>query len=326
MKRPPQLSSMAAYTVKRLLWLALTLLFISLVTFVLMHSVRGGPWDAEDRRVPPQQVENLNRKYGLDEPLWRQYTLFLENAVQGDLGLSFQRQDRSVTGIILAGFKVTAVLGLMAFLLATAVGITLGVYSALHRNRLPDYGGVFFATLGAAVPAFVLGIFLKTVFAVELGWFATFGWSTSDGVIPGWLPRWDQLVLPVVTLAALPAAYTARITRASVLEVLQQDYMRTARAKGLGAGTVLVNHALRNAAIPILTVAGPILAALVTGSFIVEEVFEVPGIGRAFVDSVGNRDYGMIMGTTLFYAFVVVLANLVVDVSYALVDPRVRLK
>jgi oligopeptide transport system permease protein len=276
--------------------------------------------------VPPQQIENLNRKYGLDEPLWRRYALFLGNAVQGDLGVSFQRQDRPVSEIIVQGFRVTSVLGLLAFGLAAAGGVALGVYSALHRNRLPDYGSVLFATLGAAVPVFVLGILLKSLFAVELGWFATFGWDTRDGLIPGWLPRWDQLVLPVVTLAALPAAYIARITRASMLDVLRQDYMRTARAKGLGSGAVLLRHGLRNAAIPILTVMGPIVAALVTGSFIVEEVLEVPGVGRDFVNSVSDRDYGMIMGTTLFYAFVVVVANLRVDLSYALVDPRVRLQ
>jgi oligopeptide transport system permease protein len=316
---------MAAYIVRRLLWLGLTLVFISLATFVLMRSVKGGPWDSA-RAVPQQQVENLNRKYGLDDPPWRQYTTFLTNAVQGDLGLSFQRQDKPVTAIILEGFKVSAVLGLIAFALAAALGVTLGVYSALHRNRLPDYGSTVFATLGAAVPAFVLGIFLKTLFAVELGWFATFGWDTHGGLLPGWLPRWDQVVLPVITLAALPAAYFARMTRASLLDVLRQDYMRTARAKGLGPGAVLLRHGLRNAAIPVLTLAGPILAALVTGSFIVEQLFEVPGVGRAFVSAVTDRDYGMIMGTTLFYAFVIVLANLVIDVSYAYVDPRVRYK
>jgi oligopeptide transport system permease protein len=314
---------MAAYIVRRILWLGLTLLFISLATFVLMHNVKGGPWD-QARSVPPQQIENLNRKYGLDEPLWRQYTTFVANALQGDLGLSFQRQDKPVTGIILDGFRVSAVLGTMAFTLAVAFGVTTGIYSALHRNRLPDYSGTLFATLGAAVPAFVLGIFLKTLFAVELGWFATFGWDTQSGVIPGWLPRWDQIALPVLTLAALPAAYFARMTRASLLDVLRQDYMRTARAKGLGSRAVLLRHGLRNAAIPLLTLAGPILAALITGSFIVEQVFEVPGIGRDFVSAVGDRDYGMIMGTTLFYALIIVLANLVIDVSYAYADPRVR--
>ena len=212
----------------------------------------------------------------------------------------------------------------MAFVLAAGFGVTLGVYSALHRNRLPDYSSTVFATLGAAVPAFVLGIFLKTVFAVELGWFATFGWDTSGGLVPGWLPRWDQLILPVVTLAALPAAYFARMTRASLLDILGQDYMRTARAKGLGSSAVLLRHGLRNAAIPLLTLAGPILAALVTGSFIVEQLFEVPGIGRDFVSAVANRDYGMIMGTTLFYALIIVIANLAIDISYGYADPRVR--
>ncbi len=314
---------MAAYIVRRILWLSLTLLFISLATFLLMRSVKGGPWDME-RSVPPQQLENLNRKYGLDEPVWRQYTTFVTNAVQGDLGLSFQRQDKPVSSIILDGFKVSAVLGMLSFLLAAGVGVPLGVYSALHRNRLPDYGSTVLATLGAAVPAFVLGIFLKTLFAVELGWFATFGWDTQGGLIPGWLPRWDQIVLPVVTLAALPAAYFARMTRASLLDVLQQDYMRTARAKGLSSSAVLVRHGLRNAAIPILTLAGPILAVLVTGSFIVEQLFEVPGIGRDFVSAVADRDYGMIMGTTLFYALIIVIANLAIDISYAYADPRVR--
>lgn len=321
--RPLLSPGMTAYIIRRLLWLGVTLLFISLVTFVLMHAVNGGPWDS-DRAAPPQQIENLNRKYGLDQPLWRQYTTFLGNALQGDLGLSFQRQDKPVTDIILDGFRVTAVLGLLAFSLAVLVGVTLGVYSALHRNRLPDYGGVMLATVGAAVPAFVLGVFLKSVFAVEMGWFATFGWETSDGLIPGWLPRWDQLVLPVLTLSALPAAYLARVTRASLLDVLRQDYMRTARAKGLGKSTILLRHGLRNAAIPILTLAGPIMASMVTGSFIVEQLFAIPGIGRDFVSSVLARDYGMIMGTTLFYAFVVILANLAVDVSYAYADPRVR--
>jgi oligopeptide transport system permease protein len=317
---------MAAYIVRRILWLGLTLLFISLATFVLMHTVKGGPWDDGPRHMTDAQIENLNHKYGLDQPLWRQYTIFVTNALQGDLGLSFQRQDKPVTSIILDGFKVSAVLGLLAYILAAAVGVTLGVYAALHRNRLPDYGSTLAATLGAAVPAFVLGIFLKSFFAVELGWFATFGWDTKAGIIPGWLPRWDQMALPVITLAALPAAYFARMTRASLLDVLRQDYMRTARAKGLASRAVLWSHGLRNAAIPVLTLAGPILAALVTGSFIVEQLFEVPGIGRAFVSSVSDRDYGMIMGTTLFYAFVIVLANLVIDISYAYVDPRVRFR
>jgi oligopeptide transport system permease protein len=314
---------MAAYILRRLLWLAPALLFISIVTFSLMHAVPGGPWD-EDTKLPAPTKDALNRKYGLDKPVLRQYVMFLGNAVQGDLGVSYARQDKPVTQIVLSGFKVTAVLGLLSLTLATVVGVTLGVFSALHRNRLPDYAGVAFASLGSAVPGFVLGVFLIYVFGVKLHWFSTFGWDVKRGLLPGWVPPWQQLVLPVITLAALPAAYLARITRAAMLDVLSQDYMRTARAKGLPSRTVLLRHGMRNAAIPILTVIGPIAATLVTGSFIIEQLFAVPGTGRLFVQSVNARDYGMIMGTTLFYAAVIVIANMVIDVWYAFVDPRIR--
>ncbi|HEY4684606.1 MAG TPA: ABC transporter permease [Dehalococcoidia bacterium] len=314
---------MAAYALRRLLWLIPALLFISLVTFALMHAVEGGPWDSE-RRLPDSVVENLNRKYGLDKPVWRQYLDFVANALQGDLGISYQRQDKPVTGIILDGFRVTAVLGLLALAAATAGGIGLGVFAALHRNRLPDYAGVLLASLGSAVPAFVLGVCLVYIFGVKLHLLATFGWDTSDGLVPGWLPPWKQLALPVVTLAALPGAYLARVTRASLLEVLGQDYIRTARAKGLPGAAILWRHSLRNAAIPVLTVVGPMTAALVTGSFVIEQLFSVPGTGRLFVQSVNARDYGLIMGTTLFYATVIVIANLAVDLAYAFVDPRIR--
>jgi oligopeptide transport system permease protein len=314
---------MAGYILRRVLWLVPALLFISLVTFALMHAVPGGPWD-DEQKVPPAVKENLNRKYGLDEPVWRQYLDFVTGAVQGDLGVSYARQDRPVTQIILSGFKVTLVLGVTSLVLASVVGITLGVFAALHRNRLPDYAGVAFASLGSAVPAFVLGVFLIYVFGVKLHWFSTFGWDVKRGLVPGWVPPWQQLVLPVITLAALPAAYLARVTRASMLEVLGQDYMRTARAKGLPNRTVVLRHGMRNAAIPIITVIGPIAAALITGSFIIEQLFAVPGTGRLFVQSVNARDYGMIMGTTLFYATVIVIANMAVDVWYAFVDPRIR--
>jgi oligopeptide transport system permease protein len=314
---------MAGYALRRILWLGPVLLFISLVTFVLMHQVEGGPWD-EDRSVPAAVTENLNRRYGLDKPVWRQYLSFVANALQGDLGVSYQRQDKPVTEIIAAGFKVSAVLGMTAMLLATVAGVGLGVFSALHKDRLPDHAGVLFASMGSAVPAFVLGVFLIYVFGVKLHWLPAFGWDLRGGVVPGWLPRPEQIVLPVVTLAALPAAYLARITRASLLDVLNQDYIRTAHAKGLGARAVLYRHGLRNAAIPLLSVIGPVTAGLVTGSFIIEQLFSVPGAGRLFVQSVNGRDYGLIMGTTLFYASVIVVANLVVDLAYAYADPRIR--
>lgn len=314
---------MAAYALRRLLWLLPALLFISLVTFALMHAVEGGPWDS-GRRLPESVVENLDRKYGLDKPVWRQYLDFLFNAVRGDLGVSYQRQDKPVTQIILEGFRVTAVLGLLALALATAGGVGLGVLAALHRNRPADYAAVLVASCGSALPAFVLGVLLIYLFGVQLHWLPTFGWDVKEGPLPGWLPPWRQAVLPTVTLAALPAAYLARVTRASLLEVLAQDYMRTARAKGLPGRTVLFRHGLRNAAIPVLSLFGPLAAALITGSFVVEQLFSVPGSGRLFVQGVLARDYGLIMGTTLFYAAVIVIANLAVDIAYAAADPRVR--
>ena len=314
---------MATYIARRTLWLAPLLLFISLITFAMMHAVEGGPWD-EERPLPPAVIENLKRKYGLDEPLWRQYLLFAGNAVRGDLGISTQFQNRPVTDVVLGGLRPTLVLGLLALVLATSFGLALGVASATHRNRFIDYAGVIFATTGAAVPSFVLGIFLIFVLGVKLHWLPTFGWDRTSGLVPGWLPRWDQMILPVITLSALPAAYLARVTRASVLDVLQQDYVRTARAKGLGAGRVLLRHSLPNAAIPVLTVIGPMTASLITGSFIVEQMFSVPGIGRLLVQAINARDYNLIMGMTLFYAAVIAIANLAVDVAYAFIDPRVR--
>ena len=315
---------MAAYVFRRILWLGPTLLFISLITFALMHAIDGGPFDPDKIGVPPERVEALNRKYGLDKPVWRQYVDFLTNVVQGDLGISFQKQDKDVTALIVSKFRVTAVPGALTIGLASVAGVGLGVLAALHRNHLPDYAGVFFDSVGAAIPAFVWGILLVYVFAVGLHWLPTSGWNLRDGLVPGWLPLWRQAVLPVITLAALPTAYLARVTRASVLDVLGQDYLRTARAKGLSDRAVFYRHAFRNAVIPILTVMGPLSAALLTGSFIIEQLFSLPGTGRLFIESVGQRDYGLIMGATIFYGLVIAVANLVVDVSYAAVDPRIR--
>jgi oligopeptide transport system permease protein len=311
---------MTGYVLRRLLWLAPVLFFVTLITFVLMHLVSGGPWDTKDRPISPQLREQLESKYGLDEPVWRQFLTFSWNALHGDLGVSFQYQDRSVTEIIREGVEVSAVLGLMALAFALAVGVTLGVVAAVRQNSPIDYTSVFLSTFAASTPSFVLGILLIVVFAVQLGWLPVFGWEKA-----WWLfPNWKQAILPTITLGALPAAYIARITRASVLEVLEQDYVRTARAKGLHERLVLGRHVLKNAVVPILTVSGPIAASLVTGSFIVETVFAIPGLGKEFVASVFQRDYGMIMGTTIFYAAIIAVANLVVDMMYVAVNPRIR--
>ena len=303
---------MFSYIVGRLLWTIPVLLFVSLITFVLMHSVEGGPWDRE-KKLPDEVVRNLNVKYGLDKPLYRQYGDFVWRALHGDIGISFQRQDTPVRDILLEGFKVTAVLGLLAVLCAVAVGVSLGVLAATHRNGPADYVSLLMASAGSAIPSFALGIFLIYIFAVKLQVLPVFGWGSPK-----------QAVLPLITLAALPTALLARMTRASMLEVLRQDYIRTARSKGLKTRSVLYGHALRNALIPILTAVGPLSANLVTGSFIVEQIFAIPGTGRLVVQSINARDYGMIMGSTLFYAAFISLANLAVDITYAVVDPRIR--
>jgi oligopeptide transport system permease protein len=303
---------MIKYIAKRLLWMLVTLFFVSLITFSLMHLVPGGPWDRE-KTLAPQVVENLNKKYGLDKPIVVQFGTYIWNAVQGDLGVSYIYQDRTVTDIIMDGLPKTAVLGLTAFMLALIIGIPLGIAAALKQNTLIDYSSVVFATVFASIPGFVLGIFLMIVFSVGLHWLPTSGWGS-----------WQNLLMPAVALAALPAAYTARITRASMLDVVRQDYIRTARSKGLKERVILVRHTLRNALIPVVTVSGPELAALIAGSFIIENLFSIPGIGRLFVQGVFQRDYGLIMGTILFYAFAVALVNLIVDILYGTIDPRIR--
>lgn len=311
---------MTGYILRRLLWLAPVLFFAALITFLLMHLVPGGPWDTKSRPITPQLEAQLEEKYGLGEPIWRQFLTYSWNALHGDLGISFQNQDRPVTEVIGEGLEVSLVLGLMALTLALTVGIGLGVLAAVRQNTILDYGSVFLATVAASTPSFVLGILLIVVFSVELGWLPVFGWERVWWVVPDW----RHAILPTVTLAALPAAYIARITRAAVLDALQQDYVRTARAKGLQERLVLGRHVLKNAMIPVLTVAGPIAAVLITGSFVVETVFAIPGLGREFVTSVFARDYGMIMGTTIFFAAVIAVANLAVDVMYAAVDPQIR--
>lgn len=304
---------MAGYIIRRILWMIPLLWAVATVTFFLMHAVEGGPFDRE-KELPPNVVANLEKKYNLDEPLLIQYGLYLKGLVQGDLGLSFEN-NREVSTIIREGVVVSAQLGAAAFLYAMVFGMTMGVMSALNQNRLGDYLGVFFATIGTALPNFIMATFLVIIFSVQLGWFDVLGWEFGN---------YRKMVLPILALGTLPAAYIARITRASVLEVLNQDYIRTARAKGLAERVVVWRHTIKNAMVPILTVAGPIFAFLVTGSFIVERIFAINGVGRHFVTAIFQRDYGVIMGTTIFFTVIVALANLAVDILYAVADPRIR--
>lgn len=319
---------MTGYVIRRILWMIPLMWAVATVTFLLMHAVPGGPF-ASEKPVPASVEAALNARYNLDKPFLEQYGLYFWDLLHFDLGLSF-RGDTEVIDLLEQGLPVTLQLGGLAFFYAIALGMSLGIIAALNHNRIGDYVGVFFATAGTAVPNFVIAPLLILVFSVELGWTGVLGWGGPQAWI--WQPEfWNPgnwslrtIVLPVVSLGTLPAAYIARITRASVLEVLSQEYIRTARAKGLAERVVILRHVVKNAMVPILTVLGPIFAALVTGSFIVEQIFAINGIGRHFVTAVFRRDYGVIMGVTLFYAFVVAMANLAIDILYAAVDPRIR--
>jgi oligopeptide transport system permease protein len=302
-----------AFIIRRVLWTIPVLWAIATVTFLLMHTVPGGPFD-RDKELPATVRQNLERKYGLDKPLHEQYVQYMTNLAKGDLGISM-RQNRPVTTIIREGLTVSLQLGLSAFVFATVFGMSMGLIAALNHNRPGDYAGVFVATVGSSMPNFILATFLVIIFSVQLGWTDVLGWEMFN-------PR--KMILPTVALGILPAAYIARISRASMLEVLGQDYIRTARAKGLSEWAVIARHTVKNALVPILTVLGPILAVLVTGSFIIETSFAINGVGRHFVSAISSRDYGLIMGTTLFFAVIITFANLAVDILYAFVDPRIR--
>ncbi|MDQ3928229.1 MAG: ABC transporter permease [Chloroflexota bacterium] len=305
---------MLRFLIRRLLWMIPVLWLVGTVTFFLMHAAPGSPWDARAgaRNISPQLEASFNRKYGLDEPLLVQYLVYWKNAARFDFGQSYSNDAQTVTERILLGFPYSARIGVMALILALVVGVTLGILAALKHNTWIDVVSLFFATVGYTVPSFVFGIFLIVIFSVRLGW------------VPVLWTDWRNYFMPVVVLGLGTAAFLARLARASVLEIVRQDYVRTARAKGLRENTVTLRHIVRNALIPIVTVTGPALAALITGTIIIERVFGVPGMGFLFIQSISARDYPVIMGTTLFYTFFVVIGNLLVDVSYSLVDPRIK--
>jgi oligopeptide transport system permease protein len=300
------------YLARRILWIIPVLFAVSIITFVLMHAVPGGPWDAE-KRLPAGVQARLNAEYGLDKPLYEQYIQWAGAFVTGDLGPSYRSRDRRVNDIVADGIGTTVQLGIMAFTLSVVVGIPLGIFAALGHNRWPDYLSTSVSIIGIATPSFVLAILLVVLFAVELGWFPTGGWKGPQ--------YW---VLPTVALAGFPIAVIARYTRASMLEVTRKDYIRTAQSKGLGNTSVVSRHMIRNALIPVVTILGPTLAFLVTGSFIIETIFSVPGIGRFYISAISTRDYSLLMAMTMLYAFAIAFLNVVVDVLYAYIDPRIR--
>jgi oligopeptide transport system permease protein len=303
---------MSRYIIKRLLWIIPVLFAVSVITFTLMHAVPGGPWERE-KPVSASIQAALNVKYGLDDPVPIQYVRWVGNLLQGNLGPSYAFVDRTVNDIVGEGLMTTLQLGLMAFALSVIVGIPLGIFAALGHNRGPDYVSTGISVIGIAMPSFVLAMLLILLFSVSLHWFPTSGWKGPA--------YW---VLPTIALAGFPIAVIARYTRASMLEVTKKDYIRTAQSKGVGGRDVVSRHMIRNALIPVITILGPTLAFLVTGSFIIETVFGIPGVGRYYVTSIFQHDYGVLMAMTILYAFAVAFLNVVVDVLYAFIDPRIR--
>lgn len=305
---------MTRYVIKRVILAALTIFLVATITFFLMNLVPGGPFVAE-KSISAQAQAALNEKFGLDKPLIIQYKNYLLHAVHGDFGLSLKQRGRTVTQIILSKFPVSARLGGISVLVALIVGIPLGSVSALNRGKWLDNFIIVIATCGIAVPSFVLCTVGMYVFGVNLGWLPTFGLTSPL-----------HYVLPVFALSFYPTAYIARLMRSSMLDVMGQDYMRTARAKGLSQMRSLFKHALRNAILPVVTYVGPLMAYTMTGSFIVEKIFVIPGLGGQFVSSIVNRDYTVIMGTTIFLATLLILMNMLVDIAYKFIDPRIQLK
>lgn len=304
---------MLRYILRRILWAIPVVFAISLITFLLMHAIPGGPFDRE-KQLPPEIMVNLGRKYHLDDPLWKQYVDYVAGIIlRFDFGPSYASPSRTVNDILRDHLPVSAQLGALALGIAMALGVPLGVIAALRHNSWVDYCSMLFVVVCVSVPSLALGPFLIWVFALKLHLLPPATWKGPE-----------YMVLPAVTLAAAHVALIGRLTRASMLQIIGEDYIRTARAKGLAERLVMTRHALRNALIPVTTVIGPMFANLVTGTLVVETIFAVPGIGRYFVSSIGDRDYPLILGTVLLYAFAIIIANLAVDMTYVFLDPRIR--
>ena len=306
---------MGKYLIRRLLIGAVTLLALATITFFLMHAIPGSPFAGETSKLPANIKQKLTEQYGLNDPIHVQYMKYLGNAIRGDFGTSLNRKGREVADIIASGIPYTASLGAVAFCIAIGVGILLGTVAAFSKQQWVNNVVAFIATIGVSVPSFLLALLMMMLFGVILRWLPIVG-----------LTSWRHYIMPGVALALSPIAMISRLTRTSLLEVMRQDYMVLARSKGTSQLMVIVRHALKNALIPVVTYAGPLLATLLTGSFVIETLFSVPGIGAEFVTSVSNRDYTMIMALTIFYGAFIIICNIVTDLITAVLDPRIRLK
>ena len=350
---------MGRYIIRRLLYLVLVLLAVSAITFGLMHAVPGGPFDRE-KALPEEIMANLNKRYHLDEPLLIQYGNYLNDvfiphfsttaptsALEDDamikfkvggiyvnwmnFGPSFSSRSRTVNDIFRDQLPISIQLGLLAVIVALVIGLPTGILSALKQNTFVDYIGMSLAIFGVSVPVIVLGPLLIWIFGVTLKWFPPTGWGAKPPFVFGVFPSslsydnfWQYAIMPSIALGLGSSAIIARLTRASLLQVVREDYIRTARSKGLKERAIIIQHAMKNSLIPVVTILGPMLAALITGTFVTELTFGIPGMGKYFVTSITNRDYPVIMGTILLYALFLVVANLIVDIVYAFLDPRIR--
>lgn len=304
---------MGNYYVKRFLSALFTIFIIATITFFLMRAIPGGPFTRE-RTVPDEILEILEEKYNLNAPLHVQYIDYMKGLVTFDLGPSYRILGYSVNELIAEGFPTSAKIGALATMFIVLVGVPVGIISALKQNSLIDYFVTFMATLGVTVPSFVIATLIIYFFAGQLGWIPTYG-----------LDEWKAYIGPTIALSGYSLSFVARLTRSSMLEVLRQDYVRTARANGLSEFKVIFKHALKNALIPVVTYIGPMIAAILTGSFVIERIFALPGMGKYFVIGVTNRDYTVIIGMTVFYAAFYIIMVFLVDIAYSFIDPRIKL-
>jgi ABC-type dipeptide/oligopeptide/nickel transport system permease component len=349
---------MGRYIVRRLLYMLVVILVVSVITFGLMHAIPGGPFSRE-KALPAATLKVLNERYHLDDPLWKQYVDYINNVLVPHIttkppstslsddflinvkigsvwvrwmnfGPSYRSRSRTVNDIFRDNLPISAQLGVMALAVALLIGLPLGILAALKQNTLWDYLGMSISIMGVSVPVIVSGPIFVWVFAVALKWFPPTGWGAKPPYFLGFLPTnigWDYFkfaIMPSIALGLGSSAIIARLTRATLLQTVREDYIRTARAKGLHERVIIIRHAMKNSMIPVVTILGPMLAALVTGTFVTELIFGIPGMGKYFVTSITNRDYPVIMGTILLYAVFLVIANLVVDIVYAYLDPRIR--
>ena len=309
---------MGKFIFRRILGLIPTMFLIVTLSFFLIRLAPGGPFSRE-KKVTPEVMQNLLKKYHMDEPLFKQYLRYMGDILRGDLGPSFKNKDYTVNELIFTSLPNSLILGVVSLCIALRLGVSVGIVSALNRNTRVDYAAMSAAVIGISVPLFVVGPVLMLILAMKLKWLPTSGWITGRAGL-------KTLIMPAITLAFPYFAYIARLSRASILEVLRSDYIRTARAKGLKQSVVIVKHVLKGAMLPVVSYLGPAFAGIVTGSVVVEQIFLVPGLGNFFVKSALNRDYTLIMGTVIVYSLILVVMNLVVDIIYGLLDPRISYK